>query len=231
MELFGLKTQVAGSDDSYLCENDHTLAKALEVDEKLMVKRDKRGNKPDANTESNNEPKNDKNENQNDTTPLTIIMGIHEMYKSDYESDYINLTDNPFSVEIPNDLLSKIDIDKIFEMFKNNEYEEEAWVEYNKLMSTWVYYEPLMQEMFEVLWPIAQNLSEQYEYEDEAEAHVYSIKLDDREIVFYDDHCSSVFDTYGESCLYFGGLWDGNEEKSLAYQDQDTLVDDFIRNS
>ncbi len=42
MDLFGLKTQVSGSDDSYLCENDHTLAKALEVDEKLMVKRENR---------------------------------------------------------------------------------------------------------------------------------------------------------------------------------------------
>ena len=41
-ELFGIKTQVAGSDDSYLCDNDKTLAGALEADEKLMVKREKR---------------------------------------------------------------------------------------------------------------------------------------------------------------------------------------------
>jgi hypothetical protein len=42
MDMFGIKTQVAGSDDSYLCDNDYTLAKALEADEKLMVKRGKR---------------------------------------------------------------------------------------------------------------------------------------------------------------------------------------------
>ena len=34
MDMFGLKTQISGSDDSYLCDNNNTLAKALEVDEK-----------------------------------------------------------------------------------------------------------------------------------------------------------------------------------------------------
>lgn len=42
MELFGIKTQISGSDDSYLCDNDKTLAGALEADEKLMGKRTKR---------------------------------------------------------------------------------------------------------------------------------------------------------------------------------------------
>ena len=55
LELFGLKTQVAGSDDSYLCENDHTLAKALEVDEKLMIKRANRENKIVDNVEDSEE--------------------------------------------------------------------------------------------------------------------------------------------------------------------------------
>lgn len=45
MELFGFKTQISGSDDSYLCENDHTLAKALEVDKNLMMKRANRTEK------------------------------------------------------------------------------------------------------------------------------------------------------------------------------------------
>ncbi len=44
MDMFGIKTQVAGSDDSYLCKNEYTLAKALEADEKLMIKRSKRTN-------------------------------------------------------------------------------------------------------------------------------------------------------------------------------------------
>ncbi len=42
LELFGIKTQVAGSDDSYLCNNDFTLAAALEYDEKKMGKKVKK---------------------------------------------------------------------------------------------------------------------------------------------------------------------------------------------
>jgi len=45
MDLFGIKTQIAGSDDSYLCDNDHTLAKALEVDEKKIAKKEVKNNK------------------------------------------------------------------------------------------------------------------------------------------------------------------------------------------
>lgn len=41
MDLFGLKIQVTGSDDSYLCNNDLTLAGALEEDEKKMGKKKK----------------------------------------------------------------------------------------------------------------------------------------------------------------------------------------------
>jgi len=42
VDMFGIKTQVSGSDDSYLCENDKTLASALEADKKLMGKREKK---------------------------------------------------------------------------------------------------------------------------------------------------------------------------------------------
>ena len=42
MDMFGIKTQIAGSDDSYLCDNDKTLAGALEADKKLMLKRENR---------------------------------------------------------------------------------------------------------------------------------------------------------------------------------------------
>ena len=39
MDMFGIKTQVAGSDDSYLCNNDLTLSGALEADQKKMEKK------------------------------------------------------------------------------------------------------------------------------------------------------------------------------------------------
>ena len=42
-EMFGIKVQISGSDDSYLCNNDLTLAQALEYDKKLMEKRKKGG--------------------------------------------------------------------------------------------------------------------------------------------------------------------------------------------
>ena len=38
MELFGLKVQIAGSDDSYLCNDDLTIAGAYEIDQKKMGK-------------------------------------------------------------------------------------------------------------------------------------------------------------------------------------------------
>ncbi len=42
MDIFGLKTQISGSDDSYLCDNDLTLAGALSEDEKKMERRAKK---------------------------------------------------------------------------------------------------------------------------------------------------------------------------------------------
>ena len=42
MDMFGIKTQVAGSDDSYLCNNDLTLSGALEADQKKMEKKSKK---------------------------------------------------------------------------------------------------------------------------------------------------------------------------------------------
>lgn len=39
MELFGIKTQIAGSDDSYLCDNDKTLAAAIEADKAYITKK------------------------------------------------------------------------------------------------------------------------------------------------------------------------------------------------
>ncbi len=44
LEMFGIKVQVSGSDDSYLCDNDKTLAGALEADELLMAKKKKKKN-------------------------------------------------------------------------------------------------------------------------------------------------------------------------------------------
>ena len=44
-ELFGLKTQIAGSDNSYLCDNNITLAKAKEDDDARMARKAKKAYK------------------------------------------------------------------------------------------------------------------------------------------------------------------------------------------
>lgn len=45
MDMFGIKTQVAGSDDSYLCNNDLTLAGALEEDDKKLSRKEKKADR------------------------------------------------------------------------------------------------------------------------------------------------------------------------------------------
>ena len=48
VDMFGSKVQISGSDDSYLCDNDLTLAAAVEVDKKKMVKKSKNNQKINA---------------------------------------------------------------------------------------------------------------------------------------------------------------------------------------
>jgi hypothetical protein len=54
-ELFGLKTQIAGSDDSYLCDNDLTLAGALETDQKKVVKKSRKSAENDSAVDGDND--------------------------------------------------------------------------------------------------------------------------------------------------------------------------------
>jgi len=42
MDLYGIKVQIAGSDDSYLCDNSLTLAKAIEKDALKLAKKSKK---------------------------------------------------------------------------------------------------------------------------------------------------------------------------------------------
>jgi hypothetical protein len=50
MKLFGIKVQIAGSDDSYLCDNDLTLAGAQEDDGKKLERKEKKASKEDDTT-------------------------------------------------------------------------------------------------------------------------------------------------------------------------------------
>ena len=51
MGMFGIKTQISGSDDSYLCDNDLTLKAALEEDEKKMARKEKKAARNTLNTD------------------------------------------------------------------------------------------------------------------------------------------------------------------------------------
>jgi len=77
VELFGIKNQVAGSDDSYLCDNDLTLAKALVIDEVKLDKRKKKANTVD-NTETDVADDNDL-ENVNFIAEQSGEFGIGEL--------------------------------------------------------------------------------------------------------------------------------------------------------
>lgn len=100
MELFGIKTQISGSDDSYLCENDHTLAKALEVDKNLMMKRANRTEKiiKEATIEQDKSTSNTKNydklllkaasENNVELAQECLNNGADIGTKADADTDY-----------------------------------------------------------------------------------------------------------------------------------------------
>ena len=102
MEMFGIKTQVAGSDDSYLCDNDYTLVKALEADEKLMVKREKRGDKPtpisNKDEEVITEDNSQDSSNTDDMSLEEVIAKIKVVYKDheDLEEIVDDLEDDSY---------------------------------------------------------------------------------------------------------------------------------------
>ena len=93
MDMFGIKTQIAGSDDSYLCDNDKTLAGALEADEKLMGKRAK------------------KEENNKEMTLNEIIEKVKIVYSGHQDLE-----------EIVNDLNDEQSIDYWARKFAQKEY-------------------------------------------------------------------------------------------------------------
>lgn len=74
LELFGIKTQIAGSDDSYLCNNDLTLKTALEEDEKILTRKEKRVSKKSSSETLNEEIK----------TSSNSMKNIIEIVKSTY---------------------------------------------------------------------------------------------------------------------------------------------------
>ena len=76
MDLFGIKTQVAGSDDSYLCDNDLTLTGAVEEDERILGRRANKNNK-----------ENDMNDEESAGTQEDLKV-IKDFYDELYDEDH-----------------------------------------------------------------------------------------------------------------------------------------------
>lgn len=107
-EMFGIKTQIAGSDNSYLCDNDLTLAGAFEEDEKKIAKKEKKA----ALKEKESEVKSDSTDDSLSDTKTIKIPNISEIMLYTVDMDI----DDVYSLEDPEELVS----------FVNNKLSEEA---------------------------------------------------------------------------------------------------------
>lgn len=135
MDLYGIKVQIAGSDDSYLCDNSLTLAKAIEKDALKLAKKSKK-NASDENPIGENtvnkwnviesEVKSNKDSSA-DEQSMNIIEAVVcgkvynvEMYKIDDEELY-EMTDDDYDYDFDFDGFhdeAEGDEDKVFHGFE-----------------------------------------------------------------------------------------------------------------
>ncbi len=73
MDMFGIKTQISGSDDSYLCNNDLTLKAALEEDKLKMARKEKKAVGSDVSVSEI-----EQGSDVNKTSHITSLSGISE---------------------------------------------------------------------------------------------------------------------------------------------------------
>jgi hypothetical protein len=94
MDLFGIKTQVAGSDDSYLCDNDFTLAKALEVDGSKLNKKSNKVEKINFKQVDEDYDSSDNSINEDQKIGmmmLTAVQGIGKWLRLEQELTHIEV--------------------------------------------------------------------------------------------------------------------------------------------
>jgi hypothetical protein len=83
-EEFGLKVQVAGSDDSYLCDNNLTLNAAQQEDEKKLARKDRKTERQEAAGDDSAE--------KSVTTERLLISEVLQLITSSIGHDEINLS-------------------------------------------------------------------------------------------------------------------------------------------
>lgn len=88
MEMFGIKVQIAGTDGSYLCDNDLTLAGALEEDGKKLQRKEIRA----INQENNSDVSQDRTQSAslNESANSLILNGTGEYQISDFRFFVVN---------------------------------------------------------------------------------------------------------------------------------------------
>ena len=85
MELFGIKTQISGSNDAYLCNDNLTLASALEEDAKKLARKAKKAEK------KNSDDTDDSNGEETLTGTFTIKdLRLFKVPEEDVSSDFLD---------------------------------------------------------------------------------------------------------------------------------------------
>lgn len=109
MDMFGIKTQISGSDNSYLCDNDLTLAKALEEDVIKMERKEKKAAKNEKkdiqaeDIEKSNEILKIQNNNSEELEEYKYITQINFGIIENDQEDLIDCFKTPSIVILSND--------------------------------------------------------------------------------------------------------------------------------
>jgi len=115
-EMFGIKTQIAGSDDSYLCDNDMTLQAALEEDGKKLQRKQRKADRQSENVIENNQER-----NEAESFNFTDLNTVEEVLET-FVAIEDKICERGFLVTLTEDLEAEISIR--CEVLENDEDKE-----------------------------------------------------------------------------------------------------------
>jgi len=167
MEMFGIKTQVAGSDDSYLCKDELTLKAALEEDTKKVAKKDKKAAKKISDMEGQS----------SDTTDLE--------FKSSEDNDDLETSDENVILNVKTEpcgeyTFGKLPEDEIKELI-NCFNDDEALQDLN------IYQYPSEYDDLGQVWGVASGLSGTAPEIDDDEVNYTAVNVTDFQIPYEQD--------------------------------------------
>ena len=134
LDSFGIKVQVAGSDDSYLCDNNLTLKEALEKDKKRTSKNEMKMNVTEDMSDDNQALEKDTKTNKDSESLLDdfLIFFRDEIFSYDYsdrlvallwkEPDFVQIIENN-NVHITDIVIEAINLESTFSILVEIEAE------------------------------------------------------------------------------------------------------------